>query len=81
LFGQNAIVPPFHSDGENIEHLRRELGIAEPFPLFRRYREYCQMKGSNVPGEPKLAMEFLKELGVDVLNIVGSSDRAYQKNK
>lgn len=49
--------------GEEIERLRRELGITESYPPFKRFLEYGQMKGSNVPGEPKLAVQFLKELG------------------
>jgi hypothetical protein len=50
-------------DGGEIERLRRELGYTESFPLFKRYLEYRQMQGSNRSGEPKLAMQFLRELG------------------
>ena len=51
-------------DGDEIERLRRELRYAESVRPFRRYLEYRQMRGSNTPGEPKLAMRFLEELGV-----------------
>lgn len=51
--------------GEEIESLRRQLGIAEPFSLFQRYLQYRQMQSANAPGEPKLATLFLKEIGED----------------
>ena len=51
--------------GEEIERLRRELGFTEPFQPLKRFLEYRQMKGSNVPGEPKLAVQFLEELGIE----------------
>jgi hypothetical protein len=47
-----------------IEHLREQLGYADPFPLAQRYREYREMRGPNVPGEPNLAKLFLQELGL-----------------
>ena len=59
------IVDKLIEDGDEIENLRRELGLTEPFHPFKRFLEYRQMRGSNVPGEPKLAMQFLKELGVE----------------
>lgn len=74
MFGQNdlviewsrpKIVDKLIQDGDEIEELRRELGFTEPFQPFKRFLELRQMRGSNVPGEPKLAMQFLKELGVD----------------
>src|ERR1039458_9808913 len=49
---------------EELERLPRELGFTEPFQPFKRFLEYRQMRGSNVPGEPKLALQFLEELGV-----------------
>ena len=49
--------------GDEIERLRRELGYTETFPLFKKYLEYRQMRGSNAPGEPKLAVQFLEEIG------------------
>jgi hypothetical protein len=50
-------------DGEEIEGLRRELGFTESFHPFKRFLEFRQMRGSNLPGEPKLAMQFLEALG------------------
>ena len=49
--------------GDKVEALRRELGFTEPFHPYKRFLEFRQMRGSNVPGEPKLAMQFLEELG------------------
>jgi hypothetical protein len=54
--------------GEEIERLRTELGITESYPHFKRFLEYRQMKGSNVPGEPKLAVQFLEKLGTVWMN-------------
>jgi|HubBroStandDraft_6_1064221.scaffolds.fasta_scaffold1235257_1 hypothetical protein len=51
--------------GKEIERMRRELGLTEPFQPFKRFLEYGQMKGSHVPGEPKLAVQFLEELGAE----------------
>ena len=54
-------------DGKAVERLRQELGFTEPFQPFKRFLEYRQMQGSNTPGEPKLAVQFLKELGMERL--------------
>ncbi len=50
-------------DGDEIEELRRELGFTEAFNPYKRFVEFRKMRGSYVPGEPKLAMQFLEELG------------------
>lgn len=50
-------------DGDEIQQLRQELGLTE-FPLFRRFLDFREMHGSNVPGEPKLAAQFLEEIGI-----------------
>jgi hypothetical protein len=50
-------------DGEELSCMRLELGFTEPFPPFKRFMEYRQMRGSSTPGEPKLAVEFLTLLG------------------
>lgn len=55
--------------GKEIERMRRKLGFSEPYQPFKRYLEFRQMRGSNVPGEPKLAMQFLEELGIDPSNV------------
>jgi hypothetical protein len=39
--------------GAEIRALRSEFG--EPNPLVERYLHLCSLRGSNVPGEPKLA--------------------------
>ena len=62
--GQSTVAEELLAAGEEIERLRRELGFTEPFQPFKRFLEYRQMRGSNVPGEPKLALQFLEELGV-----------------
>ena len=49
--------------GNQIERLRIGLGFTEPFGPLKRYLEYREMKGSNMPGEPTLAKQFLEELG------------------
>jgi len=49
--------------GEEITRLRDELGYTEPFGLFDRYTEYRKMRSANALGEPKLAVQFVKELG------------------
>lgn len=51
-------------DGETIRRLRHELGYHEPFSPFERYLHYRQMRSANSPGEPKLAAQFLAELGI-----------------
>ncbi len=50
--------------GEKIARLQRDLGYPEASGLFVRFLEYRQMHGPNSPGEPKLARQFLRELGV-----------------
>src|ERR1017187_6541542 len=50
--------------GKEITEMRHELGYAEPFFLFERYRHYREMRSANLPGEPKLAAQFLAELGI-----------------
>jgi hypothetical protein len=56
---------PLLGQGDEIMRLRRELGIAEDFPLFQRYLFYRQLRSSNTAGEPKLALQFLTEIGVE----------------
>ena len=54
-------------DGKAVERLRQELGFTEPLQPFKRFLEYRQMHGSNALGEPKLAVQFLRELGAEPL--------------
>ena len=53
--------------GKEIERLRLELGFTELHPAYKRFLEYRKMQGSNTPGEPKLAAQFLDELGIERL--------------
>jgi hypothetical protein len=59
---QSDIAARLIAAGEEIEELRRRIGMVEPFLLFKRYLEYRQMQSANSPGEPKLAAQFLAEL-------------------
>jgi hypothetical protein len=73
LFGQNDHLDPEHQYwnwpeaeravelAEEIRTLRSEVG--ESNNLAERLLFYRSLRGSNVPGEPKLAKEFLGELG------------------
>jgi len=47
--------------GSKIERLRRHLGL-EPFPLHDNLIRMRASHGSNTPGEPKLAQQWLNEL-------------------
>jgi len=51
--------------GEVITRLRDELGFTDSFPPLERYLQYRQLTSANAPGEPKLAVQFLKELGIE----------------
>jgi len=71
LFGQNDHLDPEHQFwnwpeaervvemAEEIRTLRSEVG--ELNNLAERLLHYRSLRGSNVPGEPKLAREFLRE--------------------
>jgi hypothetical protein len=49
--------------GEEIEAVRRRLGLSEPFGLLVRFLEMRDRRGANLPGEPRRAREWLMELG------------------
>ena len=49
--------------GEEIMARRRAAGVSGDLPLFTKFKEYRSMRGANDPGEPKLAQNFLRELG------------------
>jgi hypothetical protein len=72
LFGQNDHLDP---EGKylNWPEAKRLKGLAQKIKSFRlefgqpnqtceRYLQLCSLRGSNVPGEPKLAAEFLNEI-------------------
>jgi len=72
LFGQNnpgelaryyvwAEADDLKETAEEINSLRSEFG--QPNPLSVKFLEYCSMRGQNVKGEPKLALQFLTEIG------------------
>ena len=71
LFGQNDGTDGAKyldwKDGRNLKEiavqihdLRSEFG--QPNPLVERFLHSCSLRGPNVPGEPKLAKEFLDEI-------------------
>jgi len=49
--------------GAEIECERKRLGHSDPFRPLQRYLEYRKMWSPNALGEPKLAAQFLNELG------------------
>ena len=61
---ESKVAESLIAQGEEIVRLRRDLGCTDGFPLFERYLEYRQMHSANTPGEPKLAEQFLQELGM-----------------
>src|SRR5262245_22757735 len=76
LFGQRDLVEPelsrrfrppeldeLLSSGQAIEDIRDNLCVPDVFPLFERLKRMRAMKGANVLGEPRLAREWLAELG------------------
>jgi len=71
MFSQNEILKakaadPLLEQGDEIMRLRGKLGVEEEFPPFQRYLFYRKLRSSNTPGEPKLALQFLTELGVEL---------------
>ncbi len=71
LFGQNdSAESSRYGQWNEAEQLRdiavkiRELRVefGKPNPQVERYLHYCSLRGSNVPGEPKLAAAFLNEI-------------------
>jgi hypothetical protein len=70
LFGQNSHLDPerrywrwpeavrLKDLAEEIESIRRQFG--EVNEECGRFLQLCSLKGSNVPGEPKLALSFLQ---------------------
>ncbi len=43
--------------------LRELAGDTEPWLPLDAYLRACRVKGPNVPGEPRLAMQLMQELG------------------
>ncbi len=81
LFGQNDYLLSDHSHSSDvyshddyeeviemaadISRLREILGYVDPHELSSRFEHYRTMRGANVPGEPKLAQQFLDEIAGD----------------
>jgi hypothetical protein len=70
LFGQNDHVdPPVYKwpEAKRLKELAHEieslrLAFGQPNPLCERFLQLCSLRGSNAPGEPKLAAIFLDEI-------------------
>jgi hypothetical protein len=75
LFGQNDHADPDHRysrwpEADHLKEIAREIQslrteFGQPNPLCARLMHYCSLRGSNVPGEPKLAKAFLNEMSSD----------------
>jgi hypothetical protein len=73
LFGQNDHADPegrywgwpeakrLKDLAQEIKFIRQEFGQADG--SCERFLQLCSQRGSNVPGEPKLAAEFLAAIG------------------
>lgn len=72
LFGQNDHLDPEGKywrwpDAKRLKALAQEIqsirsGFSRSDKDCERFLQLCSLRGSNVPGEPKLAAEFLAEL-------------------
>jgi hypothetical protein len=71
LFGQNDHLEASRylrwSEAERLKSMAREIRLirqdcGQSNPLVERFLHYCSLRGSNVPGEPKLAQAFLAEV-------------------
>ncbi len=57
-----------------ISCLRAEFG--QPNAQVDRFLHYCSIRGSNVPGEPKLAKALLDEILKEKANLPDKADKA-----
>ena len=71
LFGQNDGTDGskylFWSDAEHLKSIAAEIGsirqgFGESNPDVERFLYHCSLRGSNLPGEPRLAQSLLDEL-------------------
>jgi hypothetical protein len=71
LFGQNdspELVPYYQWDeAERLKQMAHEIRafraeFGQPNALAERFLHYASLRGSNVPGEPKVAKVFLDEI-------------------
>jgi hypothetical protein len=51
--------------GDRIADLRRDLGLPE-LELAGRFNAYRALRGANIPGDPKLDSQFLREIEDDL---------------
>jgi hypothetical protein len=74
LFGQNdhleASIYLQWPEATRLKEIAQEihdvrLSFGQPNPLCERFLHYCTLRGSNVPGEPKLAKALLLEMNSD----------------
>jgi hypothetical protein len=73
LFGQNDHIDPDGrywrwSDAKRLKELAQEikairLESGQANETCERFLQLCSLRGPNVPGEPKLAAEFLADIG------------------
>ena len=72
LFGQNEAADGssyfFWAEAEQLKTIASEIrsirqDFGESNPDVERFMHYCSLRGSNVPGEPRLAQALLTELG------------------
>jgi hypothetical protein len=72
LFGQNVSPEStkalYWTEAEDLKETAREINairaeFGQPNLLSEKFLKYCSLRGSNVQGEPKLAAQFLAEIG------------------
>jgi hypothetical protein len=72
LFGQNDHLDPegrywAWEDAAHLKRIAQEIQtirskFGQPSPTCEEFLRLCSLRGSNVPGEPKLAREFLDQI-------------------
>ncbi len=49
--------------GDEIDALRTSLGFTDGNALYARLKEFRRLRAASAPGEPRLAQQFLAEIG------------------
>jgi hypothetical protein len=67
LFGQNDGADGYWYEGEQLKSIAAEIrsirqDFGEQNPDVERFLHHCSLRGSNLPGEPRLAQSLLEEL-------------------
>jgi hypothetical protein len=84
LFGQNDRLPDSQwlswPEAARLQEVAREIkslrsGFGAPNKVCERFLYLCSLRGSNIPGEPKLAREFIAELRQDLAALPRESKR------